>query len=271
MDKTQAFECGQVFVRGSRWIPQGRPVTADGRKHRLGVGIEKPGDERVGMLCRESVGGQAVSRKVPQVAGHDHVRLPFDRGGQHMDVVGVRGVESGGTSRVTRHNRFGKVPVHYHPGSFQHSFREIGTVCQNAPYPLCMDVCAPRRRVQVLVGETQKNVPEAGRIEDVGVEQRREEGQGLLQAEVLIESGELIQRLAPTGFRLAAVVDDVLDPDTAMRAYLAAGNSAFVQQLDQMRSRYLQEVGCLTRREFRMQRCQCHAVAVRHLVKDFPE
>ena len=188
-----------------------------------------------------------------------------------MEVVGVREVEAGGTRRVTRHDRFGKVPVHYHPSPFQHAFREIGTVCQNAPYPLCVDVCAPKRRIQVLVGETQKNVPEAGWIEDVGVEQRREESHGLLQAEVLIEGGELIQRVATTGFRLAAVVDDVLDPDTAMRAYLAAGNSAFVQQLDQMRSRYLQEVGCLTRREFRMQRCQRHAVAVRHLVKDLLE
>ena len=39
------------------------------------------------------------------------------------------------------------------------------------------------------VGETQKKVPKAGRIEDVGVEQRREKGHGLLQAEVLIEGG----------------------------------------------------------------------------------
>ena len=34
-----------------------------------------------------------------------------------------------------------------------------------------------------------------------------------------------------------------------MRAYLAAGNSALVEQLHQVRPRYLQEVGCLARRE----------------------
>ena len=82
LNKTQAFECGQVFVRGSRWVPQGRPVTADSRKHSLGVGIEKTGDERVGMLCRESVGGQVVSRKIPQVAGHD----PCDASGSRSGI-----------------------------------------------------------------------------------------------------------------------------------------------------------------------------------------
>ena len=45
----------------------------------------------------------------------------------------------------------------------------------------------------------------------------------------------------------------------------------FVDQLDQVRARYLQQAGCLTRRELRMQRGQCHAVAVRHLVKDLLE
>ena len=62
--KSQAFECDQVFVRGTWWISQGRPVTAYSGKYGLGVGIETLGDERVGMLCRESVGSQAVNRKV---------------------------------------------------------------------------------------------------------------------------------------------------------------------------------------------------------------
>ena len=91
-----------------------------------------------------------------------------------MDVVGVRKIESGGTRRVARHDRFGKMPVHYRPGSIQNVIREIGTVRQNAPHPLGVDVHAPKGRIQVLVGETQKKVAKAGRIEDVGVEKRRE-------------------------------------------------------------------------------------------------
>ena len=144
LDKSQAFECSQVFVRGTRWISQGRHATAYSGRYGLGVGIETRGDERVGMLCRESVGSQAVNRKVPQVAGHDQVSSPFNRSGQHMDVVGVRKIESGGTCRVARHDRFGKVPVHYRPGSIQHVFREIGTVRQNAPHSLDVDARAPK-------------------------------------------------------------------------------------------------------------------------------
>ena len=43
-----------------------------------------------------------------------------------------------------------------------------------------------------------------------------------MQAQILIDGGQCIQRLAATGFRLAAVVKDIPDADTAMRACLAA-------------------------------------------------
>ena len=105
-------------------------------------------------------------------------------------------------------------------------------------------VSSPQRRdrmllLSALVGETQKAIPEAGRIEDVRVEQRREDGHGLLQAEVLIDGGQFIQRVPATRFRLAAVVKDVSGADTAMRAYLATGDSVLVEQLHQVRSRHL--------------------------------
>ena len=111
----------------------------------------------------------------------------------------------------------------------------------------------------------------AGRIEDVGVEQRRGQGHRLLQAELLIRGSQFVQRLAATGFGLATVVKDVLGADAAMCAYLPAGDPSFVEQLNQVRSRYLQEVRCLARREFRMQGGQCHTVAVRHVVQDLLE
>ena len=142
-EQTQPFECDQVFVRGSRWIPQRRPVASDSRKHSLWVGIEQIGDENVGMLRSEAVGSQTVGREVPQVPGHDHVRTAFNRRGQHMEVVGVRQMESGDTCRVSGHDGIGEVPVHHGAGSFQHIRREIGTVFQNAPYPFRMDGRAP--------------------------------------------------------------------------------------------------------------------------------
>ena len=142
-DQTQAFECDQVFVCGSRWISQRRAVTANGRERSFRVGIEQIGDEHVGMLRGEAVGSQTVSREVAQVAGHDQVRPAFSRRGQHMEVVGVRQIKSGGSCRVSCHNGMGKVPVHHRAGSFQYIGREIGAVSQNAPYPFRVDVRAP--------------------------------------------------------------------------------------------------------------------------------
>ena len=51
--------------RCSRCASEPRPAP------RAGAPPPRAGDERVGMLCRESVGGQVVSRKTPRVAGHD--------------------------------------------------------------------------------------------------------------------------------------------------------------------------------------------------------
>ena len=157
-DQTQAFECIHMFVRGSRWISQRRPVAANGREHSLGVGNEQIGDEHVGMLRRQIVGREALRREVPQVPSHDRVRTGFNRGGQHMDVVRVWQIETSGTCRVSCHNRIGKVPVHYRAGSFQHVHREIGPVRENATYPLRMDVHAPSRRIEVLVGQSQEKI-----------------------------------------------------------------------------------------------------------------
>ena len=60
----------------------------------------------------------------------------------------------------------------------------------------------------MLIGQSQEKIPKAGRIEDVGVEQRRGKGHRLLQAELLIHGSQFVQRLAATGFGLAAVVKD---------------------------------------------------------------
>ena len=165
----------------------------------------------------------------PRIPSHDRVRAGFNRSGQHMDVVRVWQIEMSVTGRVSCHNRIGKVPVHCRAGSFQHVHREIGPVRENAAYPLRMDVHAPSRRIEVLVGQRQEKIPKAGWIEDVGVEQRREKGHRLLQAEFLIHGSQFVQRLAATGFGLAAIVKDVLGADAAMCAYLPAGDPSFVE------------------------------------------
>ena len=62
-DQPDAFECGQMIVRRSRRISQRRTMPADGRQNVVGAGFEQTGDERIGMLRREGVGSQTVSRQ----------------------------------------------------------------------------------------------------------------------------------------------------------------------------------------------------------------
>ena len=228
-----------MFVRGSRWISQRRPVAANGREHSLGVGNEQIGDEHVGMLRREIVGREAPQKGSP--SGSESRSCPHRLQSRRP----THGCHQGLADRDQRHvpsilsPPHRKVPVHDRAGSFQHVHREIGPVRENATYPLRMDVHAPSRRIEVLVGQSQKKIPKAGRIEDVGVEQRRWKGHRLLQAEFLIRGSQFVQRLAATGFGLATVVKDVLGAMRRCGAYLPAGDPSFVEQLNQVRSRYL--------------------------------
>ena len=141
--QAQAFECNQVFVRGSRRISQGRAVAANGREHGFQVRVEQIDDERVGMLRGKTMGRQAIGREVTQVAGHDQVRSAFNRRGQHVQVAGVGQIEARGPCRVSCHNGIGKVLAHHRAGSLQYFGRETGAVRQNAPHPFRVDVRAP--------------------------------------------------------------------------------------------------------------------------------
>ncbi len=84
-------------------------------------------------------------------------------------------------------------------------------------------------------GETQEQVAKAGRIEDIGVEQRRRSGHRLLQAELLVARGQFVERLAAAGRRLAAPGEDIVGADATVRADIAEGDPACVEKLDQMR------------------------------------
>ena len=106
----------------------------------------------------------------------------------------------------------------------------------------------------------------SGRTQDIGGEERRGGAHGLLQAQLLIDGGKFIKGLVAPKFRVAAVVEQVAGADTAMRAHLAMGDSAILEQLHQVRPRYLQEVGLLARCQFRIQGRQCDAITARHVV-----
>ena len=85
-------------------MAQSRPVTANGGDYRIGVDLEQAGDEGIGVTRRKRMGRQPVGRKVPQIAGHDHVRAAVYGRRQNMAVSGVRQVEPGGDGFMSRHD-----------------------------------------------------------------------------------------------------------------------------------------------------------------------
>ena len=133
-----------------------------------------------------------------------------------MTVVGVGQVEFGSEVFVSRHEGIGKVPVHDRAGPVEHIRVYIGPVGEKVAFPFRMDVGAPQWSEEVTVSETQQQVAKAGRIESIGVEQRRQASHYLLKSELLVESGQFVECLAPAGFRLVAVSKDVLDADATV-------------------------------------------------------
>ncbi len=118
-----------------------------------GVSFEKAGDEGIGVPRSQRMGRQPVGRKIPQIAGHDHVCAAVDCRRQNMAVVGVRQVEPGGDGLVARHDGTGEVFVHDRAGPVQHGGVDIWTVCQEVAHPLGMDVGAPERGKEIAVGK----------------------------------------------------------------------------------------------------------------------
>ncbi len=168
-EQANAFQGGKIRAHGAGWIAQGGPVAANRCQHGFGVDFEEVGDKGAGVLCREGVGSQAASRKVPQVGGHNHIRLPADRGRQHMAVVGVGQVEFGSEGFVSGYEGVGNVPAQDRAGPVQHVSVDVGPISQKVANPIRMDVSARQWGKEVSVCETQQEVAKAGRIENVGV------------------------------------------------------------------------------------------------------
>ena len=108
------------------------------------------------------------------------------------------------------------MPVHDSAGSFQHVPVDVGPVGQEVAYPFRMEIGPLQWPIEVAVGERQKEVAKAGRIENIGVMQCRQARQRLLQTEFLIASAQFVERLAAAGFHFASVSKKILDADAAV-------------------------------------------------------
>ncbi len=125
------------------------------------------------------------------------------------------------------------------PAPFEHVAGQVRPVNQNATYPLGMDFGAPQRGVEVAVGESQKKISEAGRIQDIRVQQRGRTEHRLLQAEFLVAGRQLIEGLLASMLRLAPEGKNVTGPNAPMRAHHAAGDTPLIEQLHEVGPRYL--------------------------------
>ena len=191
-------------------------MAADGSKNGFGLRFEKTGNEVIGMLCFQSMWRQPVCGKIPQVEGHDYLGTTVDRRRQNMAVADVREVKFRDESLVTRNDRFGKVLVHDRTSALQPVDCQIGPVGEKVGDPFFMNRDAPKRLVQVLIGQPQKKVSKASGIQDVGVEQRRRSVHRLLQAEFLILGSQLVQRISTTRLRIPTIGENVFGPHTPM-------------------------------------------------------
>ena len=127
------------------------------------------------------------------------------------------------------------MPIHCLPGSPELIEAEVGPVIQQVPHPFFMDHGAPAGAVEISVGEPQKHVPKAGRIDDVGVQKCRKTIHALLKAKLFIELGQFVEHFTARTLRLTPVGKDILGAHPPVRANFSMRNLLFVEKLHEMR------------------------------------
>ena len=161
------------------------------------------------MLGHKTVRIEVAGRKIPQVGCYDNIRSSVDRRCQNMTIVGIGQVEVCCDGLVSGHQSLGKLPLHHGTSPVQHARVNIRPVCQKVGCPFGMDGGGPQRRIGVTVCETQQQVTKTGRIESNAVKQGRQATHCLLQTELLVASGQMVERLAAAEFRFVPVGKDV--------------------------------------------------------------
>src|SRR5260370_29029646 len=91
------------------------------------------------------------------------------------------------------------------------------------------------------------------------------------ELQLLVDGGEFLQRLEAVPVHGLLVGHHVLERDTAMGAYLAVRDDTLFELLDEERTRDVEEIGRLLRREFGVNRDQRHGVALGHLRQNVVE
>ena len=152
-----------------------------------------------------------------------------------MSVVGIGKIQAIYQRLEAHDQRVREMPIHCLPGPLNLIQAEIGPVIQHVPHPFFMGHGAPAGAVEVSVGEPQKRVSKARRIDDVGVQKRSEPIHALLKAKLFIELGQFVERLTARTLRLTPVGEDILGAHSPVRTNFSMRNLPFVKKLYEMR------------------------------------
>ena len=224
-----------MLFGGSRLPSQRSPVVSNGSEDRARVGIEQAEGEIIRGLGFNLVGIEPLLWKVLQVLRDDDIGPPPDGGRQNVSIVGI-GKTQAIYQRLEAHDQcVREMPIHCLPGSLELIEAEVGPVIQHVPHPFFMDHGTPAGAVEISVGEPQKRVSKAGRIDDVGVQKRSEPIHALLKAKFFIELGQFVERLTARTLRLTPVGEDILGSHPPVRANLSMRNLLLVEKLHEMR------------------------------------
>src|SRR6266851_1086151 len=175
-------------------------------------------------------------------------------------------------SAAALHQRARYSLVHQPPSPRERVSRQVRPVREDVSEALLKDLLRPAGLEQAAYCEAHQQVADGRGIEDAGVVESDEGHYGSVpQPEPLRLGRQLIERRLLSCLFDALVGEQVGKANTTAGAYLAEGDLSPFEQAHEERTRYVEQVGCLLRRQFGVNGHDGHCVAVRHLRQDLDE
>jgi hypothetical protein len=233
--------------------------------------VEGIGDEFVSRSHFESDRPHQLRRKVPEIVGHDLVRPDAERSGDHMGVILVRNASQRGREAFpSRDHRLRKRSLNGKAGgACAHlRFRTAALMEEFANRDFCFikDPSRPRDTEEVRLRQGQEQVALQDRDQNAGIEDNREavceHVTGSDQVGVRLHQ---LGRSRPISPRL--VCEEVLGLNSAVTVELRELYFTPLEQRDQERPRYVQNVSRLLGGEHLTYRNQRDGLATANVTK----
>jgi len=135
-----------------------------------------------------------------------------------------------------------------------------------------MNTTGPARSEQIGQREVQQQVAQRGRVENTGIIDRdKARHESVSQVQLLGLPGQLVQGLPAADSRTFPIGKQVLEQDATMRSDFAVRQFVHLQKAHQVRTRHVEKVSRLLRRQFSVDWNDRDGVALRHLRQDIDE